>query len=83
LLNACALTSRLRSAMPFNWPNKMSSSACTLAHLVDQGGIEEEPGKLIQQRLGIECLSSYCLFINDLKVWILLGVAAVHKGERR
>lgn len=56
-------------------------SAWAQAHLVDQGGIEEEPGKLIQQRLGIECLSSYCLFINDLMVWILPGVAAVHKGS--
>jgi hypothetical protein len=43
-------------------------SAWAQAHLVDQGGVEEEPGELIQQRLGIECLSSYCLFINDLTV---------------
>ena len=33
-------------------------SAGAQAHLVDQGGVEEEPGELIQQRLGIECLSS-------------------------
>lgn len=56
-------------------------SAWAQAHLVNQGGVEEEPGKLIQQRLGIECLSLYCLFINDLTVWILPGVAAVHKGS--
>ena len=43
-------------------------SARAQAHLIDQGGVEEEPGELIQQRLGIECLSSYCLFINDLTV---------------
>ena len=35
LLNACALTSRRRTAMPFKWPNKVSSSACTLAHIPD------------------------------------------------
>jgi hypothetical protein len=35
LLKAWALTSRLRTAMPFNWPNKVSSSACTLAHIPD------------------------------------------------
>jgi hypothetical protein len=45
-----------------------SESAWAQAHLVDQGGVEEELGELIQQRLGIECLSSYCLFINDLTV---------------
>lgn len=32
---AWALTSRLRTAMPFNWPNKVSSSVCTLAHIPD------------------------------------------------
>ena len=57
-----------------------SESAWAQAHLVDQGGVEEELGELIQQRLGIECLSSYCLFINDLTVWILPRVARVHKG---
>jgi hypothetical protein len=88
LLNAWALTSRLRTVMPFNWPNKASSSACTLAHipdiiiaamrgkvrwrsgksarvqphLINQGGVEKKPGKLIQQRLGIECLSSLSIY---------------------
>jgi hypothetical protein len=33
-------------------------SAWAQAHLIDQGWVEEKPGKLIQQRLGIECLSS-------------------------
>jgi hypothetical protein len=33
-------------------------SARAQAHLINQGGVEKKPGKLIQQRLGIECLSS-------------------------
>ena len=28
LLNACVLTSRLRTVVPFNWSNKVSCSAC-------------------------------------------------------
>jgi hypothetical protein len=33
-------------------------SARAQAHSIDQGGVEEKPGKLIQQRYAIECLSS-------------------------
>ena len=57
-------------------------SARAQTHLVDQGGVEEEPGELIQQRLGIECLSSYCLFINDLTNAILPVSHRVHKGYK-
>jgi hypothetical protein len=32
-------------------------SARAQAHLIDQGGVEKELGKLIQQRLGIEFLN--------------------------
>ena len=32
-------------------------SARVQAYLIDQGGVEKKPGKLIQQRLGIEFLN--------------------------
>ncbi|WP_326526400.1 hypothetical protein, partial [Dokdonella sp.] len=50
-------------------------------YAVGECRVEQKISELGQQRLGVEYLSSYCLFINDLTNDILPVTGMVYKGE--